>query len=110
MESADKVLQERIARVQEMEARLDKSKAVLAELTEEIQKYYDILDDIAELSNYLGSDDWKDDFDADERGELPKDLKRGVLTEDGIFDVLDADTELRANMADILSKTIRLFL
>ncbi|MBP3798715.1 MAG: DUF4298 domain-containing protein [Ruminococcus sp.] len=42
-----------------------------------------------ELSAYYTSDAWKNDFAADEAGLLPKDLKRGVLSEDGIYDLLD---------------------
>jgi len=44
-----------------------------------------------ELSAYYTSDDWKRDFAADEAGLLPKDLKRGVLSEDGIYDLLDGE-------------------
>lgn len=42
------------------------------------------------LRGYYGSDDWKRDFAADEAGLLPKDLKRGVLSEDGIYNALEA--------------------
>lgn len=31
---------------------------------------------------------WRADFEADEEGELPADLPRGVLSEDGIYNVL----------------------
>ena len=41
------------------------------------------------LSDYYGSDAWKRDFAADEAGLLPQDLKRGVLSEDGLSDFLD---------------------
>ena len=32
---------------------------------------------------------WLSDFEADEAGELPEDLCRGVLSEDGIYNVLE---------------------
>ena len=41
------------------------------------------------LSDYYGSDEWKRDYAADEAGLLPKDLKRGVLSEDGIYALLE---------------------
>ncbi len=44
---------------------------------------------LGELSNYYNSDEWKRDFAADEAGLLPKDLKRGVLSEDGIYNLLE---------------------
>ena len=39
-------------------------------------------------------DDWKRDFADDEAGRLPNDLKRGVLSEDGIYDLLEEYGEL----------------
>ena len=41
-----------------------------------------------ELTSYYESGQWLKDFEADERGELPKDLKRGVLSEDGVYNLL----------------------
>lgn len=41
-----------------------------------------------ELSAYYSSYAWKRDFAADETGLLPKDLKRGVLSEGGIYSLL----------------------
>jgi hypothetical protein len=41
-----------------------------------------------ELTSYYESGQWLKDFEADERGELPKDLKRGVLSEDGLYNLL----------------------
>ena len=40
------------------------------------------------LAEYYTSDEWKQDFADDEDGRLPKDLKRGVLSEDGIWNLL----------------------
>ena len=31
---------------------------------------------------------WRKDFEADEAGKLPQDLKRGVLSEDGLWNLL----------------------
>ena len=40
------------------------------------------------LHGFYGSELWKLDFAADEAGNLPPDLKRGVLSEDGIWNLL----------------------
>ena len=45
--------------------------------------------DIETLESYYTSQQWKDDFALDEAGKLPDSLKRGVLSEDGIYDLLD---------------------
>lgn len=40
------------------------------------------------LAGYMESGLWLSDYMADERGELPQDLKRGVLSEDGLYNLL----------------------
>ena len=45
-----------------------------------------------ELASYYGSDAWKRDLAADEAGLLPDELRRGVLSEDGLYDLL-AETD-----------------
>ena len=44
---------------------------------------------ISELEAYYTSDEWKRDFADDEAGLLPKKLPRGVLSEDGIYNLLE---------------------
>lgn len=41
-----------------------------------------------ELISYYDSGLWLQDYEADERGELPVDLKRGVLSQDGLYQLL----------------------
>ena len=65
----------RIARIREMERRFNRARAAL--------------NDIAILRQYMDSGLWKEDFEADERGELPPNLKRGVLSEDGLWNLLE---------------------
>lgn len=50
------------------------------------------------LSAYYASDDWKRDFAADEAGQLPRILKRGVLSEDGIYNALETYHERLAEL------------
>lgn len=51
-------------------------------------------DAVSELEAYYESVEWRRDFAADEAGLLPKDLPRGVLSEDGIYNVLEDYREL----------------
>ena len=41
------------------------------------------------LNAYYSSGEWREDYEADERGELPPDLKRGVLSQDALYDLLE---------------------
>lgn len=43
---------------------------------------------IETLRAYMESGQWLADYEADERGELPVQLKRGVLSQDGLYDLL----------------------
>ena len=44
---------------------------------------------LAALEAYYTSGEWREDYEADERGELPPDLKRGVLSQDALYDLLE---------------------
>ena len=52
------------------------------------------------LEAYYTSEEWMSDFEADEAGELPADLKRGVLSEDGIYDLLERFEQLKDKMVE----------
>ena len=41
------------------------------------------------LEDYYTSGQWREDYEADENGELPPDLKRGVLFQDALYDPLE---------------------
>ena len=41
------------------------------------------------LETYYTSGEWMEDYEADERGELPPELKRGVLSQDALYDLLE---------------------
>lgn len=57
------------------------------ELTEQTKR------NIRKLDGYYRSDAWKEDFALDEAGALPQWLKRGVLSEDGIYNLLETYVE-----------------
>ena len=78
----------RIERIQKMEALFDKSEEVIKRLEAALEDFAELECDIAELEAYYGKD-WRKDFEADEAGKLPKDLKRGVLSEDGLWNLLE---------------------
>ena len=78
----------RANRITHMESILDKSTEIIARLEQALKDFAALQPDIAELEAYYTSPQWRKDFEADEAGKLPKDLKRGVLSEDGIYDLL----------------------
>ena len=74
-----------IRRIQYYETLLQKAEQILKD--EDIS-YPELELYIRELDDYYTGPSWKEDFAADEAGLLPADLRRGVLSEDGIDDVL----------------------
>ena len=46
-------------------------------------------EDYEVLKGYMESGKWRKDFEADEKGKLPAGLKRGVLSEDGLYNLLE---------------------
>ena len=80
-----------IERIQYMENLLDFVIEARKEQNINPQKSARIQEAIRILAEYYGSDEWKQDFADDEAGLLPKDLKRGVLSEDGIWNVLSSE-------------------
>ena len=79
---------EQIERIRRMEQLFDLAKEAMEELVITLEKYKELQKAIAVLSEYYGSKDWKQDYADDEAGLLPKDLKRGVLSEDGLWNLL----------------------
>ena len=84
-----------IERIKQMEQRFNKVLAVIKEPTKTPKMLEAIKKDVAELSKYYGSELWKLDFAADEAGNLPPDLKRGVLSEDGVWNLLSDYREIQ---------------
>ncbi len=41
------------------------------------------------LLDYYTSGQWRKDYELDEKGYLPPDVKRGVLSEDGVYNFLE---------------------
>ena len=79
---------EQIARIRHMEQLFDLAKEAMEEVMMSLETYEKAQEAIAVLSDYYGSKEWQQDYVDDEAGLLPKDLKRGVLSEDGIWNRL----------------------
>lgn len=88
----------RIERITRMETLFDKGKVVVSRLEQALDDFAAIAPAIAELEAYYNSSQWRKDYEADEAGKLPKDLKRGVLSEDGLWNLLSDYQRLKAGL------------
>ena len=92
----------RIERIERMERHLDEASAALREMTAALNRYAAARDEIRALADYYDGGGWREDYEADEAGKLPQDLKRGVLSQDALYDLLADDRALLGHMAELL--------
>ena len=95
---------EQIARIRDMEQRLVRATATVKRLSALLDKYESVQEDVAALDKYYGSDEWRQDLADDEAGLLPKGLKRGVLSEDAIWNLLSDCRELNSRMQEVATR------
>lgn len=87
-------MKETISRVKRMESYLDTAKNALETDPRSILQDAELRKMINELGGYMSNGLWRHDFECDERGELPRDLKRGVLSEDALYNLICEIDEL----------------
>lgn len=90
----DDKTRERVERIQAMEKRLDRCVETTARLSAACKQWREALEDSRILEEYYQGGDWMEDYEADERGELPDELIRGVLSEDAVYDYISDRQEL----------------
>jgi len=85
---------EQVERIKQMELRLERAAAAVMSLSAALDRYEEVQEDISALEAYYDSATWKQDFADDEAGKFPAGLRRGVLSEDGIWNLLTDAREL----------------
>ena len=78
---------ERIARITQMENILNEVLYAIENHPEAVGENAALGEKIDTLFNYYEGGLWLQDYEADEAGELPRDLKRGVLAQDTLYDL-----------------------
>ena len=90
----------RIRRITEMENRLSRNSTTLKIVELCPDELEAVREDVRALSAYFEGTLWREDFEADEAGLLPQDLKRGVLSEDAVYDLLTEYDALKVQMQE----------
>ena len=89
-----------IARIRHMEQLFDALLTAAESTPSSIRTDPALRASLRELTAYYDGGQWRHDYELDEANALPADLKRGVLSEDGVYDLL---TSLCAFAQDELS-------
>ena len=90
-----------VARICRMEEILDNGSKALQDLQQALNHYASVEKDICELEQYYTGGQWQKDYADDEAGKLPGDLKRGVLSEDTVYDFLALRDEVLAEIREL---------
>ena len=77
---------------------------VLGALEEAVDEYEDFTSEIDALKEYMASGQWKEDYEADEAGQLPSGLKRGVLSQDALYNLLNDADQIVARARKVLGE------
>ena len=92
---------EQLERIRRMECLLEEATQAVKKLEEALDGYEEAQSAIRSLETYYDSEEWMKDFSDDEQGRLPKELKRGVLSEDAIWNLLEENRDLKERMKGI---------
>ena len=91
---------DQLARISEMEERLNRAAGALTRLDAALAELETLHRDVAALASYYEGPLWRADFEADEEGLLPRELPRGVLSEDAVYDLLEQYSECMTRLKE----------
>lgn len=86
----------------EMESRFISVSDTIKEMSELLERFRDAQTKLSELEKYYTSPRWHRDFEDDEAKKMPELLRRGVLSEDGIYNLLEQNKELLSEMTELV--------
>lgn len=84
---------ERLTKISEMEQILNDANSLINKMEQIQQEWTAMFSKLKTLENYY-AEEWQDDYNADERGEIPSEMIRGVLSEDAVYNLLIAHREI----------------
>ena len=79
----------RNTRVEQMSSLYDRLAGLLGELDARREELLALHAEVEKLKKYQSSGRWLQDYEADERGEIPQDVNRSVLSQDGLYNLLE---------------------
>ncbi|WP_300331619.1 DUF4298 domain-containing protein [Fusobacterium sp.] len=90
-----------IERIKYFESIYDEVSQNIESLKNNLDQYEESLSKLKELKDYYNSSKYMEDYTLDEKGMIPKDLKRGILSEDSIDDLLIESIELEERLKNL---------
>lgn len=90
-----------------MEDYLNEAYDALLQFSDALKALQDAQHSIRELDRYYGSKKWRQHLDAFENGDLPEATRCGVLSEDGIYNLLLKNRELAIEMLETATEMLK---
>ncbi|MDO5021835.1 MAG: DUF4298 domain-containing protein [Eubacteriales bacterium] len=97
----------RIQQIEEMEKILDEHSLVIERFRAALQEFKASQKNYEKLKNYYINGEYLSDMDAYSRGELPKGLKCGVLSEDAVYNLLGDNYTSAIEMLETATEIIK---
>ena len=95
---------EQVRNVLKMEQQFISLKNAVDNLEEALSVFRAVHDCSGTLEAYYTSPQWRKDFEDDEAGLIIPEISKGVLSEDGIYNLLDRKKELLEELSEFLNE------
>ncbi|MBO4219322.1 MAG: DUF4298 domain-containing protein [Clostridia bacterium] len=92
-----------IQRIKDMEKELEECISATEDLNSQLDRMEAIRDGMTALFEYYGSDRWFEDRE----GELPAEVKAGVLSEDAVYDQISEVRDTAFRMIEIATDILK---
>lgn len=94
-------------RISYFENVLDKHSEALEKFKDALSEFKKAQKSFDELKEYYGSDDYTIDWESSKKEDFPKDLKCGVLSEDGVYNLIIENYETAVSMMETALEIIK---
>ena len=96
-----------LERIVHYENEMNSLNEAVRSLEEALDSFSEVKDLASDLDAYLGSEEWWQDLGDDEAGKLPAELKRGVLSEDALYNALSEYRGLIVKLLETAADALR---
>lgn len=96
-----------IERIKKYEQILDETNVLQDELEQYLEKMIDFYPKWKELISYYESKEYREDLKKDEEGYFPLTLKRGIFSEDAIYDTIYEDVYIKELLESLLDNMVQ---
>ncbi|MDO5027718.1 MAG: DUF4298 domain-containing protein [Bacillota bacterium] len=96
-----------VEKIKEMEEILDRHQDLINQLDQLLFVYEQGQEDYDKLRDYYFSQEYLDDFEEIDKNGIPAGLKCGVLSEDGIYNLIGENFHLAISMLELATKILK---